>query len=553
MGTFYMLVGFSVAISIFHTLNSFIDVQNDQFSSTSWHFKRFYSISTNFQKRQTPNYVLLPTNYTYDDLDINLSTSLEFGTGSSRKTIKLKLTPQHVTWVPRLPESQTEFCNNQKYENECRFAGNSWYSPRAANRRTENNNFTFSETVDYNSTYGDWYEDTVTGGGASVSLQFGVAEHWRSAPALGLGVQDGNPNPERPNYLTALSQQARIGSQTCSFYNILDSDSPGEVIIGGVNRGNIFGKFQIWDNYDTGLLDTPMFRLVGGNNTANATVIEGPYKPPGAANRPAWIEIKEANIRLPSRVHEWITTTLNASRTDIGYYMPCNHQFDREAVLEIIWSEVTIRIPLTYITSPPTIARNVRDDNMCFVNLGDPPGESEYSCILGGPFFRAAYVVLAPADSFTAIAASKQNATSQDIVPLSGNVVAMLQSVSGSDAPMDSSNPESPPGASIPNTGQKSLSTGAIAGIAIGGAAVVLGGIGALIFLCIRRRRKWKTPPVIPLPEPGLEPLYGSDQDPTYRPISELSASFKHASNTSTPPMELPGSLDREPLTGRIQ
>ncbi|KAF3931165.1 hypothetical protein ABW19_dt0200617 [Dactylella cylindrospora] len=116
-------------------------------------------------------------------------------------------------------------------------------------------------------------EDAVTIDDMSVDLQFGVATYWNSTPTLGFGLWPGSWGTGDSNYLLALQDQGRITSQYSSFYQVPNPETPGSIVLGGLDRDKFTGKLKIWEglNYP-GVVDPPTARIFNGSVPAGTKV-----------------------------------------------------------------------------------------------------------------------------------------------------------------------------------------------------------------------------------------------------------------------------------------
>ncbi|KAF3911376.1 hypothetical protein ABW20_dc0101509 [Dactylellina cionopaga] len=158
---------------------------------------------------------------------------------------------------------------------------------------------------------------------------------------------------------------------------------------------------------------------------------------------------------------------------------------------------------------------------------------------MGGPFNitgkplavidPAAYVILSPETNLTAIAVSKTNATTQDIVEVGGTFGTPLDRISGNNV-----SSMLPPGIS---PGHRSV--GVIVGGTIGGAVALLLGVALCIFIW---RKYWMLEmPDIPSPEDHMRNLH--ELNSNMRTPDELDGIPKEEASRNTAPWshEFPG------------
>ncbi|KAK6339854.1 hypothetical protein TWF718_009244 [Orbilia javanica] len=252
--------------------------------------------------------------------------------------------------------------------------------------RIANETMDFGARVDGNEDWasGELVEDIVTVGEVQVSLKFLAAKKWgkRKAPFFGLGLNFPVDNTstydngvQRFSYLSALSILGKIGAKVCSLYNIMDTGFGGEIILGGVDRSKFYGYLDIYDGYP-GQPYTMDFPTVG----------IGKIEDPGSFMRYDSIS-GEPPISLSQFNHAVVPKTY---------------------ALSLKFKKALINIPLR------DLVQNV-PGSLCPVLIARADGVSS----LGGPFFKAAYIVLEPETGRIAIASSIRNTSSSDVVEIS--------------------------------------------------------------------------------------------------------------------------------------
>ncbi|EPS42046.1 hypothetical protein H072_4066 [Dactylellina haptotyla CBS 200.50] len=436
----------------------------------------------------TREYVLLSVVYEYEILGEYFGyvyTEIKFG--RDQQTLKLLVDVPHLSWVPQLPASQTEFCNNQTNYASCRTAGNSgYYSPGDV---SHNDTFNFPAP---NTNYtGYWVEDIVTAGNISVNLQFVVAETWGNmTPRLGLGLWPFDMDARHPSYIQALQQQGRISEQFCSCYDITNAESSGSIVIGGVDLNKFTGKLKVWRiNQLPGIISTPATKIISSSgNWTNFTTSSQEF---------ALFTPLSSFLHLPKDVLDSILTLLPASPFTVGdgrkvYTLPCDIQVDPTWVINFTFDELVISIPFTYLISPLKVSEASAIDQCLGLFL---PNEKiyydtspyDFSYIFGAPFWRSAYIVVNAADKISALGVANPNVTTQAIVDVGGQFGANIDTVVGT--PPASSTPPSDSGA------KKKHTVGVIVGSCIGGIALIFACLGGY-FLYWRRREK--PMPVVP-------------------------------------------------------
>ncbi|KAF3912119.1 Candidapepsin-2 [Orbilia brochopaga] len=382
-----------------------------------------------------------------------------------------------VTWVPQMPASTAQFCSNSSNTDGCKIAGSvsGYYTPESKVDKSDFFNYTIVDSPGYNAT-GYWTETTASVGGVSVDLQIGVAENWHLIPSLGLGLWPTDPPQKGPSYLAALEQQGKIAGQYLSCYDLTDTTDSGTIVLGGVDLHKFSGKFTIWNNFNRpGVTTTPGVRVLLGDNvttipdTGAAQALVNPFTP---------------FLYVPDTLLKLLLQALGATPINsVGAYgLPCNTQLDPTWTLEITYQKLVLSIPFQHLLSSAASAKG----DLCFLALlpisyYNTPGYN-ISYVLGGPFFRAAYVVVNPSDNTTAIAVANPNVTTTSVVALGGPYGTPLSALEG--IPPPSSTPS--PSDTSSSSGKKS-NTGAIVGGVVGGIAALLLIVAALWYF--RRRR----------------------------------------------------------------
>ncbi|KAF3926465.1 Candidapepsin-4 [Arthrobotrys entomopaga] len=422
------------------------------------------------ERQAQAQYVVLPVKYNLTilgQLDGNLYSEVEFA--PSGQKLLLGMNTDSVTWVPEQPASTAQFCSNETNTEGCQIAGavSGYYKPESNVSKKTNFFYSYASGGDpeLNCT-GYWTENTVTVGGLDVDIQFGVAQSWNIFPSLGLGLWPTIPSQgNRPSFLAALVQQGKIAAQYLACYNLGDPVNGGSVLLGGVDLDKFTGKFTIWSNYDLpGIVSSPTIRYIRGSNITDAPVSHNPT---------ALVNPFTPFFYLPDEILNDLVQALGAQFiVSLGAWgLPCGTQIDPTWMLEFTFSRLVISVPMSQLLSDVP-----SPNNLCFIAL-QPVSYYEVSgynisYVIGGAFFRSAYVVVNPSDNTTAIAVANPNVTTQNIIGLGGPYGKPLDALNGT-APSPSQTSSATP----PTTGSKKSNTGAI----VGG---VVGGIGGLALIC---------------------------------------------------------------------
>ncbi|KAK6523473.1 hypothetical protein TWF281_001455 [Arthrobotrys megalospora] len=462
-------------------------------------------------KRAQKSHVVLTTEFSYTkggNADFDIITNLTIG-GSQE--LRLSVTPQHVTWVPQYPGSVVDFCNdNRGAQNEagCDAAGRSGYYSASGNTRT--NEFSFDERyLDYTNNQtvtGYWVEDKITADGVDVQLQFGVALQWHSSPLLGLGIQPVNRNPKRPGYVDALKQQGKITGRFSSFYNHMTPNVTGEIVLGGVDAEKFQGKLAVWDWMGVpGEAEAPNLRISDGKGGST-----GPFNNPGKPL--AVIDPLARALFIPNNMYIEVRAILEAfglTKTDSNTSgLPCDRTYPPENVLELSFNETIIEIQFNDLKGIELRGSTGLCELLLFPTEMVVNITKQWSFILGGPFFRAAYTVIGVDSNSTGIGVLNPTPTGRNIIELGGSFGTSLDKVRGGG-----STSTSPP----PTPGHRPVSAGAIAGVVIA-VVIVLITAGAFGIFFWRRRNRHDVPDI---PSPGGYPY---ELSPDVRPTSELEA-----------------------------
>ncbi|KAK6537105.1 hypothetical protein TWF694_011305 [Orbilia ellipsospora] len=436
-------------------------------------------------------HVTLQVYYDYislGELDGNTYTEVDFG--ADNQPLRLGISTDTVTFVPQHPDSTNSFCANKINTYGCKIAGITGYYSPATNISTSET-FVYSYGDNSNSTaHGYWAEDTVTTGGVSVDLSFGVAQTWNIVPQLGLGIWPAL-GTKKPSYLDALEQQGKIGGQYVSYFNITGN---GTVVLGGTDLNKFTGKFKVWTQYDrSGIIETPKINIIASTNTSDA----GPSDLLTGLVTPT-----TPFIFIPQDLLDKLLTMFPAKLNNQygGYTLACDYKIDPTWFLEFDLSGVIIKVPFEDLLS--SVA--VQGDVSCFmkflpISMFTQHG-ANFSYVLGGPFMRAAYTIFNPDKNMTALAVANKEISSENIVELGGSFgtpVADLVGTASTGSP--SSSNTNPP----TSTGGKSSNTGAIVGGVVGGVLGLLAiATGSFFFLrhCRQKLAEPAPPPATSLP-----------------------------------------------------
>ncbi|RVD88840.1 uncharacterized protein DFL_003012 [Arthrobotrys flagrans] len=388
----------------------------------------------------------------------------------------------------------------------CEVAGRSRYYKATGNTRTDSFSFdeSYLDVSIHETATGYWVEDTITADGIDVRLQFGVALQWHTSPILGLGIQPVNQNQRRPGYLDALKQQGKITGRFCSLYNHMTPNTTGEIVLGGVDASKFQGKLAVWERMRIpGEVDAPSVRISNGTGR-----FKGPYENPGKPL--AVVDPLARSLFIPNNMYTELIATLGAYGLQKNEFnnlaLPCDRNYSPDDVIELSFGETVIKIQFNHLKG---IELN---NSLGLCELSVFPTETvlnitkQWSFVLGGPFFRAAYTVLGVDINSTGIGILNPNPLGRDIIELGGSFGTSLDRIQGGD-----SSPPSPPANSEPGG---PLSSGGIAGVVVAVVFVLITAVGFVFFL----RRK-KNIPEIPSPEG-----YPSELSPDVRPTSELEA-----------------------------
>ncbi|KAK6339855.1 hypothetical protein TWF718_009245 [Orbilia javanica] len=312
-----------------------------------------------------------------------------------------------------------------------------------------------------------------------------------------------------PSFTETLNIQGVTGGQTIGFYNVLDTKSPGQVLFGALDRSKFHGKFEIYDwrrggNISAlgGVVGTAPTVRFGNINDAtkmsedffarrqlSAQINPFAY----AIYLPDYIFLPLVDqLRLFGIVETITGTHLGKAGDEIPiserkFSLPCNVDIPRQYVLEFRFNAVAIRVPFNDL-----VFRDAPDpDSPDFCKLafygfyaGSGTNRIAESMILGGPFFKAAYVVIDPEKQTTAVAILSRNDTVTEIVELGGYYGSNLKTVQGNGADPYYSVEGSPDEKKLP------LPLGALIGIGVGGGLLLIAMVALGIFFWRRRKAK---------------------------------------------------------------
>ncbi|KAK6340031.1 hypothetical protein TWF730_001808 [Orbilia blumenaviensis] len=435
-------------------------------------------------------WVVLPVRYDYTALrGFDNSLYTDVFVGDDRQPITLAVTLQQVTWVPQLPASRTAFCGNLTNEDGCAIAAVSGYYRPPTN---VSGGDVFRLEGGSNSTAsGFWTESTLTAGSTSIPFEFGVATLWQNlVPSLGLGIYPVNRSPTHPSYLDALLRQGKIAGQYVSCYDISNPDKSGEIVIGGVDTGKYVGNLKVLKGGAyPGMVGSPGVMVATGQNSSFGIGEVGKWALLTPDTRFLWLP--QPIVYNIISAFPVTTYNLQPGNSFPVYTVPCDTKFDPSWAIELTFEGVVINIPFNHLITSIEVTAGGPNRKRCV--LAVQPNDGRYilpgytfSYILGGPFWRSAYVVLNPRENITAIAAPQANAVSQSIVPLGGEFGTNIQSVEGSPGSSSSTSTNN----SQPQQ-KKGMSVGVIVGVSIAGAvALLLIALG--IFSFYRRKRRMR-------------------------------------------------------------
>ncbi|KAK6526087.1 hypothetical protein TWF281_011125 [Arthrobotrys megalospora] len=459
-------------------------------------------------RRQAPaeqKHVVIPTARKYHPSgELEPGFYAQFGFGKDNQPINLGVSERHETWVPDLKERERVCGNESASKLACELADVSgYYNPSVNSTELEflisPNGFSANALV-----RGDWYDDIVTAGGVSINFRFGVGDYWNIPPFIGLGLSSRENSASPPNYIESLVQQEKVAEPYTSFYDIQNPyGRGGQIVIGGVDRQKINGKFDCWTDLGRpGEVRTPNVKIILGNDYDKYTK-NTEFSPPRELT--ALISPGTPYILVPPSLRDRLSSLFPLGYAvrngELSGYLvaDCDKPIDPDNFLEFEFEKVVIRIPLEDFrgSAPARVVRNfggsTLDNNTCLLSIGTTDGERRHSYVLGGPFFSRAYVVMKPKSSksgvITGIALAKANETGQDIVELGGPNGRTLKDIIGDD-----------PGAS--ERRRKNIKV--IIGAVVGGAVLLLA-LAAFFFFRWRKRRNLDAEPSISAPDPGFE------------------------------------------------
>ncbi|RVD88839.1 uncharacterized protein DFL_003011 [Arthrobotrys flagrans] len=302
------------------------------------------------------------------------------------------------------------------------------------------NNFKLSNG-DYGmvgSTEGYWVEDTVTAGGEAINFEFGVATSWNYRPALGLGFK-GAWTTQTPSYGGRSYDGTQVRLAASIMFKTLKLQGKYFLVLW------IAASFRELDIYSWVVLPPGSSGYGGRINTFPTTRF----------------------VNLPNFVRG-----LNQK--------PSYRAISTSHVLEFAFNKATIRVPFNDLIARDIVDQKNPGSCHLFLDWFKPgAGSDSRPVVLGGPFFKAAYIVINPETNTTAIAGLSRNDTASEIVEIGGRYGASLSTVKGSaiDPSVSSSN-------KLP------LPLGALIGIGVGGVLVLIAAIALGIFLYRRRKAR---------------------------------------------------------------
>ncbi|KAK6513695.1 hypothetical protein TWF506_008134 [Arthrobotrys conoides] len=373
---------------------------------------------------------------------------------------------------------------------------------------------------------GEYFEDVVTIGGIQANLQFLAATTWNKNvfPFFGLGlsfdsytspitsalVYDKFPSDEsfqESSYLSALYNQRKIGAKVCGLYNIMDTEIPGEIIIGGIDPSKFYEKLEFYQDSNQsyamdfptiqiGDMTDPLAAVTHYPETDSPRIQLSPFGPYLTLTSPAFDGLVKA-------FKQFGLTNCTQPEFGVEFCIPCNSPIPEKYVLKLSFKKAVIDILLKDIVQSTS-------QDLCpllFIR-------ADTQAYLGGPFFKAAYVVLEPMINRIGIAPLVRNPTSSRIVEISeGALSANLSTIQGETARTDpdpdpSSNPDPPnPDATTTTTANPSSSSDksislpidAFIGIVLASAfSMAIVGAAVTAFVICRKRRRLRPMPEIP-------------------------------------------------------
>jgi hypothetical protein len=359
----------------------------------------------------------------------------------------------------------------------------------------------FLDTYETSSYEGNWYSDTVSFGGKSVSnFIFGAADTLSNGTTNTLGVSFFTPAISRggsapPTNESSLGQMVKAGLIPSAAYSVWmnrNSALGGNVLLGGVDTSKFTGELHSYPVSPTPGTDTYFGLLL---NMTSASV-GGKYPVNSSSNvtefpAPATIDTGNPNLLLPSSLVTNIYSTFSIFPVEVGtggaIFGMCNCSLGNlSSTLDIFFTGLKISIPFSDLVISPTsdlyagynIPASTRvPADVCLFLVS--PTRAGFGNNLGDPFLRYVYYVVDLDSKQIGLAPSNPNPGKSNIMEIAaggGNLPSVSTSSSGatptSGTPTGSGNPSGTgPGASSTTTKSsdandlKVVSFGVVAGL----------------------------------------------------------------------------------------
>ena len=405
---------------------------------------------------------------------------VSIGTPAQSLTLSISMTSAD-TWITA---SNSSFCA----AGNCKTYGS--YDARASTSyRYIAGNFT--KSLSEGKLSGSWISDTITLGKSGIKIngqQLGLALNNTATVTgqIGLSYPEGTSwgNNTYPIITQQLVDQGRIKSQAYSLYLNSQQSSSGSILFGGVDTAKFSGKLTKLNVVSAGANTKrpyPAISLSAMSFGSTQIFADSDYR--------VIVSPENTLSRLPAALVTKIGTALNGTWDSVEelYFVPCSQRAESRT-LDFTFSSVTIAVAMSEF---------IRTYNgTCY--LGVSMSENGGTNVVGLTFLRSAYVVFDLTHNSISLAQSRFDTNTTQIMEIDGsaNDPALTAVAYSSSAPNPTAS--TPATTSVPASATSSstnvspgLSSGAIAGIAIGGVGgIALIALGA--FFLWRRRRNQK-------------------------------------------------------------
>ncbi|KAK6505565.1 hypothetical protein TWF481_007459 [Arthrobotrys musiformis] len=359
---------------------------------------------------------------------------------------------------------------------------------------------------------GHFIYDTLLWGGIQMGgFPFLATTVFSDVPQLGLGA-----SPRHFSYLTkdtdaykfegkslgtlqAIFDARRIGVMGFAMYYDAYEVNSSQIMLGAIDTEKYEAPIVTYTQEtqkEVGRFTTRRFsfsRYIGDDKTVEID------------NLKTAIALGDSNIRFPDFIQNLILVAMNASQSNVGWYVNCEAAEKLDLSLDFEFDDINITLTAKDLIGRIEERTEAQEDLECRVFLdtleygGELLDEESADIYLGIPFLRVAYVWLDYQNNQTSLAKARQRIAISNIVKIEkGGITTTLAKQNFTS--VRNGTGEGPPPGGGNGDGSSKPPVAAIAGGSVGG-IVVLGAIGYLAFVFWLRKRKQPEIPLVPMGE----------------------------------------------------